>query len=241
MLFSIITTDFKKLGVVGGLGPAASVRFYEMLVDFTAAERDCDHIDAIIYSRASVPDRTAYLLGESQKSPVLPIIETIHMLESLNADYIAIPCITAHSFYGELQSAAKVPVINMVEETAKSLSKAGIKRAGIMATSGTSKSGIMQKALEAYEIEAVLPDPDGQDVIMQIINDIKAAKVIEHSVFKAQSDKLLEAGAENIVLSCTELSLLKRYFDLDSTHTDAMEVLAKRSIELCGAKLKEVL
>ncbi|MBQ8331565.1 MAG: aspartate/glutamate racemase family protein, partial [Clostridia bacterium] len=101
------------LGILGGLGPMSGVYFCEMLTRHTRAERDSEHLDFLLSSRASTPDRTDFILGRSDESPVPAMIGEVRKLIGAGADLIAIPCNTAHSFYESIQSASSVPVINI--------------------------------------------------------------------------------------------------------------------------------
>ena len=136
----------KSLGVIGGLGPMASAYFLERLIDMTDAKTDQDHLDVILFDRPAVPDRTAYLLGKGE-SPLPRMQETARTLESLGASCVAIPCVTSHALYGELAAAVAVPILHMVEETAAYLKRAGIHKAGILATDGTVRTRLFQDAL----------------------------------------------------------------------------------------------
>ncbi len=223
----------KKLGIVGGLGPAASSYFYELLTRLTPAEQDQQHLDITLLSRPSIPDRTAYILGRSTASPVPQIIQALRDLQRLQVDLIAIPCITAHYFFDELQASTPIPIVNILEETANALAAAGVKAAGIMATEATAKTGILQRELEKRNIRAVVPDEKTQQAITDVIYTIKANRPPCMADFYAAADALKAAGAQRMVLSCTELSLIKRDAGLDDTFVDAMELLARRCIHLC--------
>ena len=226
----------KKLGVVGGLGPAASAYFYELLTGLSAAETDQEHPEIIIYSRTSVPDRTAYILGRSDESPVPLITDTINALETIGAEIIAIPCVTACYFYDELVKAAGIPVINMIKEAADELERRGISSAGIMGTSGTLKSQMFQQELEKRGIKTIVPSERNRETVMNVIYEIKANKQIDFEAFEAVSAELTNAGAQTIILGCTELSLINRSRKLGERYTDAMEVLAVSALRACGAR-----
>ena len=135
----------------------------------TDADKDQDHIEIIIYNKTSIPDRTSYIIGESNKSPVGSMVEAGKALEQLKVDYLAIPCITAHNFYDELASNLETPIVHAVEETSIYLKENGLKTVGIMATKGTVISKIFQNKLKEYEINAVIPNDSEQEDISHII------------------------------------------------------------------------
>jgi aspartate racemase len=230
----------KKLGVIGGLGPIASSYFYELIVQMTEAGYDQDHLDVFIYSKPSIPDRTEYILGRSKENPAIPMIQVGKALVELGADYIAIPCITAHYFYDMLSESIGVPIVHITKETARYLRANGVLSAGLMATEGTVNSRLFQMELEKLGIKTVLLSRHKQDFVTEVIyENIKAGKPPNMHKFYAVYDELKGLGAEVIILGCTELSLIKREQKIGSGFIDAMEVLARRSILLCEAKLKE--
>ena len=228
-----------SLGVIGGLGPLATAFFLELVIDMTDAARDQEHMDMVLFNTPSIPDRTRYILGESQDNPVPPMIAVGRKLASLGVDFIAIPCITAHAFYDELSAGIYRPILHMVRETARHLQACGVKTAGIAATDGTRRAGLFQKELDAVGIRSVLPTETGQRRIMELIyDDVKAGRPADLIKFATVSDDLRRDGAEAIVLGCTELSLIKRDAAIGSGYLDAMEVLAAESVLACGYPLK---
>ena len=124
----------RVLGILGGLGPMASVYFYELLTKHTKAARDQDHIDVIINSRATTPDRTAYILGQSTENPFDIMEADAHRLVTFGAEVLAIPCNTAHYFYDKLEQTAGVPILNMVEQTVLHVKQRGVKKPALLAT-----------------------------------------------------------------------------------------------------------
>lgn len=231
---------YKTLGIIGGLGPLATAYFYELITNMTEVARDQDHLEILIHSAPSIPDRTAYILGKSDENPLPRMAEIGKELAVNGAELIAIPCITAHFFHHDLDNIIPVPILNLPVEVAKYLKSEGVKKAGIMATDGTIESGLFQKALSAEGIESEIPSPDRQKDVMHIIyEDVKVGKDPETEPFNRVRSELKEKGCEVIILGCTELSILKRNKMTGPGFLDAMEVLAKRSVEECGAPLRE--
>lgn len=229
----------KSLGVIGGLGPMATAYFLELIVKMTDASRDQDHLEVTILNRPSIPDRTACILGKSAESPVPMMEKAAKTLEALGACCIAVPCITSHYFFGELQRGVSIPFVNLVKETAAHLKENGVKKAGILATSGTVATRLFQQALEAEGIGFALPDEEGQQKVMHLIyEDVKAGLPPELPLFEEVCAGLRKEGAECMILGCTELSLIKRDFPIGPGCLDALEVLAKRSIEYCEKPLR---
>lgn len=230
----------KVLGVIGGLGPIATAHFMELVIRMTDAAIDQEHLEMIIYNAPSIPDRTGYILDHTKPSPLAPIVKIGNTLAQQGADFIAIPCLTAHYFYDTLKKDIPVPIINGIESTVKHLQENGIRRVGIMATDGTVSTGLFNRVIENYGMTPVLPSAQRQKDVMSLIYDnIKANLPPDMNMFHAVRKQLQEDGAQAIILGCTELSLIKRDYPIGAGFIDAMEVLAQQSVLCCGGKLKE--
>lgn len=230
----------KKLGIIGGLGPMATIYFMELVVKLTKADADKDHIPMIIYSYPDTPDRTEYLLDHSKPNPLPVILDMGTQLVEQGVDYVAMPCITAHYFGKDLNEKLNHSFINMIEETAKFLRSHQITKIGLMATDGTVKSAVFEQTLKNYGVEVVLPSSVMQKKVMHIIYDqVKAGKEVSTDDMYDIKNELMDNGAQLIILGCTELSVVKGKYTLDNDFLDVLEILAKRSVELCGATLND--
>ncbi len=223
------------LGVLGGLGPMSTFYFCELLTSHTLAEKDADHADMLISSRASTPDRTAFILGKSQESPLPVMQEEALRLAKAGADLLVIPCNTAHYFYEGLSRISPIPILNIIEETVLYLKKRGIRVMGLLATDGTVQSRSYHLYCQQHGIECITPSTDEQSTIMEIIyGAVKQNKPADFSAFLRISQSLLNRGCECLVLGCTELSLLRREGLNQPWYVDSLEVLAYRTILSCG-------
>lgn len=228
-----------RLGVIGGLGPMATAYYLELLIRMTDAGRDQEHPEIIVLNIPTIPDRTAYILGRSDESPLEPMVELGKQLKSLGATVLATPCITAHYFHEMLQDGIGLPLIHGIRCTAQTLFDAGVRKVGLMATDGTVQSGIFQRQVEELGMELVLPGEEGQRSVMALIYDqVKAGLEPDLTLFAAVRDELRTKGAQAVVLGCTELSLLKKGKNLGDGILDALEVLAKESVLACGKQVK---
>ena len=235
-----MTVENKYLGVIGGLGPQATAYFMELVTTMTDVSCDQQHMNMIVFSVPSTPDRTAYILDHSKPNPLAHMVEVGRRLVDQGAAMIAIPCVTAHYFFDTLENEISAPIINGVHETVLHLKRNGIHRVGIMATDGTIQSGIFHSALAQEGMEAISPDARAQKEIMHLIfQNIKAGKPVEMARFATATAALRNAGAEAIILGCTELSLIKRMYHLGPGFIDAMEVLAQQAVLRMGVPLKE--
>ena len=231
-----------SLGVIGGLGPMATAYFMELIIQMTKADKDQEHLEMIIYNWPTIPDRTAYILGRNPESPLPEMTRIGKALKEQDVECIAIPCITAHYFHNELEDAIGLPIVHAIRDTAATLRRAGVRKAGIMATDGTIESHIFQDALVNEGLSVVLPSADIQKKVMSIIYDgVKAGKPISLEDFHMVRDYMRSQGAEVIILGCTELSVVKRDYPQECRRgfIDAMEVLAKSSVLACGREVRE--
>ena len=220
------------LGVLGGLGPAASCYFYGLLIRHRPVRRDQDHPDVLLYSKASIPDRSAYLLEEGAQSPLPALVEGLTLLERMGARAIAVPCATAHHFYPQMQAAVRVPIPNMLACTASALRRGRVASAALLATAGTYRSGAFCRALEAEGVTPLVPGPEGMRALMEIIYGIKSGEAPVAAALETVAAPLLAQGAQRVILGCTELSLFAQA-GLEFPYADPMEILADELLAYC--------
>ncbi len=233
----------KILGVLGGVGPLATIYFADLVVKMTDAKTDQEHIAMVILNHSSIPDRTEYIIDKAKPNPLPVMINDAKMLEEDNCDYIVIPCNTAHYFYDEIQKSVGVPIINILEETVKYCEKtvANIKKIGVLATDGTIRSQAYQNIIKKHGLECVVPEEAEQKSLMNIIyNQVKAGGEVDIFEFQRIIGSLKNLGCDAVVLGCTELSIIKKDFEINRNDiVDSMECLARASILACGKKLKQ--
>jgi len=232
-------TEKKIIGVIGGMGPLATVDLYRKIVEHTDADCDQAHVRTIIDSNTNIPDRTAALLSGGE-SPVKELQSSARLLEQAGAQVLVMPCNTAHCFYDAVQACVGVPILNMIELTVQALKRQSISRAGLLATDGTVQSGIYQKHFEASGIELLLPDPEDQAAIMDMIyRGVKAGcAYYDTSCVRSALDRLLACGAQTLILGCTELPPAFEMYGLNYPDIDPTLELALAAISAAGGKLK---
>lgn len=197
----------------------------------------------IILNHASMPDRTVAILSKDPANFERicdNFIKDAELLARAGADYMAVPCNTSHYMLRMIKEKLALPYIDMLEITADrihELNPGG--RVGILATDGTNSTGLYTKAMTEKGLTPITLSQEGQRIIMSLIYDgIKAGQEIDFEGFKRVEDELLRQGADCAVLACTELSCFKEMAKLTDFYIDAMEVLAEKSIILCGKGLK---
>ena len=235
----------KRVGVLGGLGPLATVYFMDMVVKLTEAEKDQDHIPMLVMNDASIPDRTAFILGRSPESPLPQMLENAAMLEKAGVDFLVIPCNTAHFFYDAVTEAVQIPVINIMEEAVAAAGRAipGLRAIGVLATDGTVQTGVYERFAKEAGLELVVPEKEEQEAVMHIIYDeVKAGRPADWKTLVRIGESLRTRGAEAVILGCTELSVVSRDQELTKIYpwmVDSLEALAEKCIVTAGGKLRK--
>lgn len=225
----------RKLGIIGGLGPMATTYFLYLLTQMSLAEKDQEHMEILMHSKPSIPDRTRYILGLSRENPAPEMIKIGQELKNMGAELLAIPCITAHYFHDELEQGIGLKVVHAVKETGRYLKDEGVDRVGILATDGTVKSRLFENVLSQYGITTVKPGEKSQQLVMDLIyRQIKSGEKGNLDQFIQVGEELFQAGAQVNLLGCTELSLLKRDYPLPAGFLDVLEVLARCAVQECG-------
>ena len=223
----------KIIGILGGMGPEATADLYLRIIRATNVKRDQDHPRVIIYSNSKVPDRTTAIL-EAGPSPLPELIRAGKRLEEAGADFIIIPCNTAHYFIDQLQKELRVPILNMIRLSAGKAEESypKVRKAGLLASDGTVKSGLYRSAYGVAGIDIMEPSPERQTEVMKAIYQyIKAGNLIDgglllHGVAK----DLVAAGAEMIICGCTEVSLVLKEGDLTVPILDPLQILAEAAV-----------
>lgn len=227
----------KLVGVIGGLGPMATSTFLEMIIDNTDASCDQEHVDLLVYQYSSIPDRTSYILGDSENDPSVKMIEAAKLLEKNNCSFIVVPCNTATYFYDKIEKSVNVPVINIVEETSKICQIYGYNKIGLMATEGTINSGVYKNYLRD---KLFIPSNDIQERITSLIYDnVKKNICPSKDEFNSIVNYFYDNGCNAIITGCTELSVLLKWLNVDDDRIiDSLLSLARTTVLLSGKKLK---
>lgn len=232
---------YKKLGIIGGLGPAATAHLMGRITALTDAVSDQEHLDVTVLSRPQTPDRTAYLLGKSAEDFAPVMCDAIRDLVSLGCEVLCIPCVTSHASFDDLAHAA-VPaaLLNFPDEIARDLLARGCRRIGILATTGTVTTGFLQRTLEGRGLEARVPDAARQELVESLIyDDVKAGRAPDMGKFERACDQLVGEGCDAVILGCTELPLAQPPAEYRGMYVaDSLEILAKAAIRACGARVR---
>ena len=197
----------KILGVLGGMGPAATAEFLRLLAVYAPAERDQEHPRVIAFSDPHIPDRTAAIRGTGE-DPTSRLKDGLLRLVDWRADLLAVPCNTAHPFIDEFRQELPVPLVHIVEVTLAE-AKLRIPRGGwLVATSGTVASGIYQNEARKCGYPLHLPAEDVQAIIHETTELVKANHTVEAAKqLRAVLQRLWDEKNLPIVAACTEVPL----------------------------------
>lgn len=219
------------VGILGGMGPAATADFYLKLVQATPAASDQEHLQVLIWSDPTIPDRSEALLTHGA-DPTPALIAGAQLLQQSGAAMLAVPCNTAHAFLAAVQAAVQIPIIHMIEETANHVRQLTprVHRVGLLSTTGTQKAGLYQAWLDKKGIQVLCPDPQTQEnLVMASIRGIKAGKTgpAVKSQFIAAARELIDAGAQAIIGGCTEVPVGLAAEDIPVPFVDPARILAE--------------
>jgi aspartate racemase len=219
------------IGILGGMGPAATADLYEKIIAATPARRDQEHARVVIWADPTVPDRTEALLGNGP-DPVPALQRGVDRLEGAGASFLVIACNTAHAFLPRLRT--RVPVLGIMEATVETLRAKvpAARRVGLLATTGTLRTGLYQRALAARDLEPVLPSDAGQAEVMEAIARVKRGERGPEvtAIVARVGDGLVRAGAEVLVTGCTELPLVYRTEHAKVPVIDPTDALAHAAV-----------
>ncbi len=229
----------RVLGIVGGMGAAASAAFYQRLVALTPAADDGGHLEVVLYADPAVPDRTRAILGLGP-DPGPRLERAVQRLAEAGAGTVAIACITAHHWLPRLRRAAPVEILDAVAETVALLrhEHRGAHRIGLLATSGTLHAGLFQAALADAGLVCLTPEPGRQErLVMGAVYGPDGLKAGRRQPGRRRLLRavrwLREEGADLIVLACTELPLVLGERALGLPLLDPMDALARAAIRDC--------
>lgn len=231
------------VGVLGGLGPAATVSFLDQLVQFTEAERDQDHLDAVVLQHSTVPDRTTHVLDpEGALDPAPALVRDAQLLERMDCAFVAMPCNTANHYEQSIRENIGIPLLSIVEETSRAAAQQDPhSRVGVLATEGTVSSGAYQHWLERCGVPWAVPSAEVQRMVNTLIYDqVKAGAEPELSRLEEIVDRMgRDHGTERMILGCTELSVMRQVHRLFGREEliDSLEALTRATITTAGKRL----
>ncbi|MEO1049768.1 MAG: amino acid racemase [Bacteroidota bacterium] len=230
----------KKVGIVGGMGARAGSDFFSKLVEYAPALTDQEFPEVFIHSNSRIPDRTkAIVYGEASSLP--EILRSVKILDQNEVDLVAMACITSYHYYPEVIKHTKANVLHPVELTARFIRKNYPDRTkvGLLATTGTIKSGLFHQIYDEYGLEPVLLDEEDQEnffmTSVYMDNGLKSSVISQEArdLFMFTIPRLKAKGAEVMVGGCSEVQLVIKQSMLDIPYVDAIDLMVKEIVDKC--------
>lgn len=227
----------KRVGIIGGMGPAASLDLYAKITSLSPATKDQEHIPLVIDSNPQIPDRSAFLLGRGE-DPLPYMLASANRLKNAGCEAIAIACNTAHYFADEIQSQSGLEVLHIAKIATKALKEnfPNAKDVAVIATTGTINAGIYDKILAQNGLNSLPLSPQSQYEIMSCIYDgVKAGEIKRYVPTFRQC--LAGIHADVFIAACTEIPLFLPYLDenIRALFVDATLELAREIVKFANS------
>ena len=221
----------KTVGIIGGMGPEATVELMRRVIELTPAKDDCDHIHMLVDNNPKVPSRIKALIDGDGESPVPTLIKMAQGLEIAGADFLVMPCHTAHHYYSEISEAISIPFINLIELAVKNIKSEfpRLKKIGLLASTAVINIKLYENAFSELGIETIYPRPDEQEALMKLIKAVKS-KTTDKNQTHSFKDLASSLEVACKLIACTELSILGNTIYDPSKIIDALDLLAKEIV-----------
>ena len=219
-------------GVIGGLGPDATVDFMKRIIELTPAATDQDHLRLLIDQNPQVPDRQDAILDDGE-SPGPMLAAMAVGLEAAGVDFLVMPCNTAHAFADDIVEAISIPFVSIVNTSMESI-PAEVSAVGILETPACHDAHMYGAALEAEVLRHVALDADNRQDLMRLIYAIKGGDRSESVRLETKSlaAALVSRGAEAIISGCTEIPLVLADEDIDVPLISSTDALARATVAI---------
>jgi aspartate racemase len=221
----------KPVGILGGMGPEATILLMQKVLNAVPAQDDADHIPLIVHQNPQVPSRIAALIDGTGEDPGPTLARMAQDLEKAGAQALAIPCNTAHHYAGVVAAATDLPFLNMIDLTAMDLAKTGAKNIGMLASPATRLAGVFDAVFAAHGLRPIWADDEAG--IFTIIKAVKAGQGADQlgDLLTSEAQALMHQGADHLLIACTELSLLTGCIPDELPWADSLDCLTSAIIE----------
>lgn len=230
----------KTVGILGGMGPEATVDLMHRVIRATPATDDCDHIHLVVDNNPQVPSRIKALIEKTGQDPLPCLQEMARKLEAWGVELLAMPCNTAHYYHSGIQDAVSIPLLNMIDLSVDNVldHSPQIAAIGLLASTAVLNLGLYDRAFSLQRIKVLHPEPEFQCLLMQSIQGIKTGQHggIEQRTLQNATDNLVRNGAEALLIACTELSILADKLKSAIPCWDASQILAEAIVQEAGGK-----
>ncbi len=221
----------KVVGIIGGMGPEATVDLMQRIIAATPATDDVDHIRVLVDNNPKVPSRIKALIEGDGESPASCMIDMARGLEKQGADFLVIPCNTAHHYYPEVAAAVEIPVLNLIELTSSHAKQIqpDLAQVGLLASSALQMIHLYEPWFEQHDVQVLYPRQQNQQAVMDLIRAVKAKQQTPEQLmaYNRAAEDLQAQGAQCLVVACTELSVIGDQLRTSLPVYDASELLAQ--------------
>ena len=226
----------KIVGIIGGMGPKATVDLMARIIKVTPADDDVDHIRIVVDNNPKVPSRIKALIDGNGESPIPCLQDMARRLESWGVDFLAMPCNTAHHYHLDIQKAVTITVLNMIELAVEAVIEQypNLKRAGLLASTAVIRLKLFERPFAAKNVVVQTPADRYQMGIMHAIKKIKANNCGSEVVDAIQlaADDLVDKGAEVLLVACTEISIISNQISSTVRIFDSAQILAESIVRV---------
>ena len=222
----------KRVGILGGMGPEATILLMQKIINGIKAEDDSNHIPMIVHQNTQVPSRIERIIEGNGADPAPVLKKMAKDLQDMNCDFLAMPCNTAHYYYSDICESVTVPLLNMIELSAQKLVEQKLSKIGVLASPAIKKIGIFDEMFKQFGFESKLSEDDIG--MLKIIKTVKKGGLDKPTIanFKSQVSKLIDFECDGILIACTELSLLSDYIPKSLPYVDSLDCLAEKIISM---------
>ena len=222
----------KVVGVIGGMGPEATVDFMHRLMARTPARDDVDHLHVLVDNNPKIPSRIAALIDGTGEDPAPVLCDMARGLQAQGADFLVMPCNTAHYYLPAIARSVSIPVLDMVQLAIQKLSIVKPRRVGMLASPAVRKVGLYKARMEQAGLHALFPEPQDENVLLGIIKAVKAGRLDDkrRQDYSKVAGNLLSGGADALLVACTEFSVIGPPAGVTASVVDALDVLVEATI-----------
>jgi aspartate racemase len=230
----------KKLGILGGMGSRAGALLLQKIIDYSPADSDQEFPDILFHNNSNIPDRTRAIVY-NERSPVRCMLQSIDLFNENRVEVIVMGCVTSYYYYEQIREYTDAEIINPLHLIVDSIRNnyESVNRVGLLATTGTIRSGLFQKYLDGCDVEInTLNEADQENLFMRSVymkNGFKSAAISENA--QLLMDQCVEAlrlrGADLIIGGCTEVSVSAVRKTMSIPYIDVLDIMAKKAVDCC--------
>jgi aspartate racemase len=234
----------KIVGIIGGMGPEATVDLMARVIKATPALDDIDHIRMVVDNNPKVPSRIKALIEKTGENPLPCLQDMARKLAAWGVDFLAMPCNTAHVYYSGIQEAVDIPLLNMIDLAVETVisENSDIETVGLLASTAVFNLQLYESRFAEKGIRLIFPGPSLQSKVMTAIRKIKTGgygpEVV--GVIQAAADDMIEQNSDALLVACTELSIVSPQVKVKKPCLDAAQILAEAVVEFAKGRMRRV-